>query len=373
MRIAINDYLWICLLVGCFLGCNSKKESNNTAGAIASSQQTDSQPLDKPDKNVRVFTGSVNSFHCCAVSSDGKLLAGGSGENKLPDSPGNGSGEIWLWDIQSRKVKAILRGHNEIVIAVAFTPDNRFLVSGDQDGTVRVWNIESSKEVISISEKNSNFHAFSVLPDEKGILVSFSEKITSPTELANNKKWLLHYDLTTGDLIKKQMTRDLPVKDIATARNGSILATANGWASIWKLSDLSLIKTFKEPGTISSVALSPDGNTLLTGNFHGVVTMRNLETDYFEHMPMHSKKSTGGVFARVTALAFSSDGTWVASGGWSKRVCVWHPYSDDLQFWELKNWVSGIAFNPINNHLFASTWSNEIVELIPDFSESETP
>ena len=37
----------------------------------------------------------------------------------------------------------ILRGHSDVVTAVAFYPNGKTIVSASKDGTVRVWNVSS--------------------------------------------------------------------------------------------------------------------------------------------------------------------------------------------------------------------------------------
>jgi WD40 repeat protein len=45
---------------------------------------------------------------------------------------------------------AILKGHWDGVISVAFSPDSKFLASGVQDKTVKVWEVGSWQEVTTL-------------------------------------------------------------------------------------------------------------------------------------------------------------------------------------------------------------------------------
>jgi WD40 repeat protein len=62
------------------------------------------------------------------MGGDGKLTV-----NKDADS------FVLLWDAQTGRQVNKLRGHKGAVMAVAFWPDDKTLVSGGTDGIVRLW------------------------------------------------------------------------------------------------------------------------------------------------------------------------------------------------------------------------------------------
>jgi WD40 repeat protein len=82
---------------------------------------------------IRVFEGSRSNtfFNSPAFSPDGSLIA--TGEN---------DGSVRLWDRDSGKVLRRYMGHEATVHSVAFSDDGRKLASGSADGTARVWRVE---------------------------------------------------------------------------------------------------------------------------------------------------------------------------------------------------------------------------------------
>jgi WD40 repeat protein len=49
---------------------------------------------------------------------------------------------VKLWSIESQKEITTLQGHKHFVTSVAFSPDGKYLASGSWDGTIKLWSVE---------------------------------------------------------------------------------------------------------------------------------------------------------------------------------------------------------------------------------------
>jgi WD40 repeat protein len=77
---------------------------------------------------IATLRGHEDIVWSVAFSPDGRTLATGSRDKTAR-----------LWEVASGKEIAMLRGHENIVRSVAFSPDGRTLATGSHDKTARLW------------------------------------------------------------------------------------------------------------------------------------------------------------------------------------------------------------------------------------------
>lgn len=79
------------------------------------------------------------------------------------------TGDIALIDTTGGK-RNMLRGHTDCVRDLEFTRDGRHLISGSTDGTLRVWNLQSSSEVLRQQSADRIFNRLALSPDGRHLL-----------------------------------------------------------------------------------------------------------------------------------------------------------------------------------------------------------
>ncbi|WP_165553007.1 WD40 repeat domain-containing protein [Kribbella speibonae] len=84
----------------------------------------------------KVLSGHALQVASLAFSNDGKFLASGSDDTT-----------IRLWSLDEGASIMTLEGHTDMVLGLAFTPDGGTLASSSQDGTIRLWDTRLRRQI----------------------------------------------------------------------------------------------------------------------------------------------------------------------------------------------------------------------------------
>ena len=118
---------------------------------------------------IATLTGSGASVNGVAFSPDGRLLA-----------TGNGDGTVRLWDMATRRQMGqplSADNHNQAVYAVAFSPHGKIVAAAGRGGVVRLWDVATHREVgAPLGGDNAYLYSVAFSPDGK-ILATGSQTV----------------------------------------------------------------------------------------------------------------------------------------------------------------------------------------------------
>jgi WD40 repeat protein len=290
--------------------------------------------LEMPKELVAVL-GECRGRHwgivtALAYQPRGKLLASGGGD-----------GVVRLWDADTLRLRAILRGHRGAARALAFSPDGRRLASASDDQMVRLWEMteEGAREQASLPPVGFFVYALAFSADGQIVAFAGSDGSLRLWRVATVPYRLVSFPGHTER-----------VRALVFSADGHTLASGgdDGTVRLWEVKEDKVQPRGGPQQTgkaVSALAFDPDGRTLASAVRGGGVRLWRLKEAGVE---------AGDVLLAPTddvdALAFSPDGRTLASGSRDSKVRLWAPdaAAGRQLLAELPHtgWVYALAFAP---------------------------
>lgn len=252
----------------------------NPVTCIAFNPANNNMAYSSHDRTIRIWDMNTGNFIATLKAHENSVL-------KIAFSP-NGNElisvgrdkTVRVWDMRTMALIATLQVDGQEIEAV-YNYDGQYILSGDDHGTVRVWDRSKFTEIYKI-EGFGAVHSLACHPSDNLLAVSGSNGVEI-------------WDLTT-----KQMVTPLNVGNLTKFR--------------W-----------------SNVLFDPSGSFLLMGRHASAPVLINTATWKKEHEFMRNT-STEHKSERYYKLAFNVQGDKLATGTYSGIIPIWHATSAEELF-----------------------------------------
>ena len=264
-----------------------------------------------------VFATKLTSVLAVAFSPNGKVLATGERD-----------GRVRLWDVITGKELLTLRGHSNWVNSVAWSEDSQTLASGSSDKTVKLWNVQTG-DCVRILEGHGN----SVLS-----VAWNGDTLASGSHDKTVKLW----NVQSGYCVRTLEGHSDSVRSVAWSGDNLTLASGSNDKSLklWNVQTGHCVQTLKgHKSAVRSVAWSGDSQTLASGSDDKTVKLWNVQSG-------DCVRTLEGHGYWVYSVAWSGDSQTLASGSHDKTVKLWNVQSGDcVRTLEGHDWVYSVAWS----------------------------
>jgi WD40 repeat protein len=319
------------------------------------------------DDRADVFCQRTNTITSLSFSRDGSLLAIGTKAD-----------ELTVWDIARRQLIFCAEPSSDNPRRVAFSPRSDVLAYSDSTNVV-LWDSRTRAEIrrlpVNAQVRDLEF-------TQEGRLFTASPGVA---------QGIMLWDVDAGTVMSK-FGGSAP--GYRFGKVFSVSSDGHSFAQAYAYHNVRIVDTASSSNlwhfeatdeTLTGVALSPDGQTLATGSAYseGIIKLWNVPTHQFIGQLEGSRhwiqwlrflpdgktlvssdgsirlwdistrqplKSLRGYAADAFCFATSSDGRWLATGGWSGQVCLWDTSSSTTRLPAYRtlpgNAISSWAFSP---------------------------
>lgn len=203
--------------------------------------------------------------------------------------------------------RATLTRHTDAVQTVAYSLDGQVVLSGGDDGTIRLWEVTTERCVRSLEGHRAAVTAVDFNRDSSYAL--------SASQDATLKLWAV----ATGSCVQTFRGHQDAVKAVRFSPDGhyALSGSADRTIKLWDVMNNRCMRTLTaHQDSVNAIEFSPDGSQAVSGSSDGSVKLWHVATG-------DSIRSFSGHGGAVYAVAFSSDKQYVLSASADQTVKLW--------------------------------------------------
>ena len=258
-------------------GCDTEAEKVNTNKAIPYKKipyctSAHIKYLDvESGKVLRSFTGVTPASHIVlALSPDGSLALSDSCEEFHPTYDTLCiKGTVIVWNVATGAALRTLKGHSGHISALAFSPGGSIIITGSSDGTLKLWDASTGRELRSFAKYahlKMQINAVALSMDGRLLLSGSNGRLDS-------------WDAVTGREVHSFNGYPLFVNSVAFSTDGRYALSGSAFPGteelrLWDVSTGQTLRRF--PAGPAAAIFSPDGRYAVSSTHSGTLTLWDL-------------------------------------------------------------------------------------------------
>ena len=340
--------------------------------------------------SLHTFKGHTAGVTAVVITPDGKRAISASTDKSLR-----------MWNLKGGRSLRTLEGHTGPVTAVAITPNGKHAISASEDKSLRLWDLKGGRNLRTFEGHTGPITTVAISPDGKDVLSAASGDGT--LLLWDLEQELLHlwYEQRLPDLehnfeqLPHRFRHRYGVNAVTISPDGkrAISASRDNTLCVWDLKragdpgrlwgleeDWSVQTFYGHTGSVTAVAVTPDGKRALSGSSDGTLRLWDLEGE-------ESPQTFEGHPDSVIAVAIPPDGkraisashtslyVWELHNGKNQRINDYDGFAECLAFTSngkraISAWTNKLDVLSLERSWLSRLFSSGMVNNLHTFKES---
>ncbi|KAF7433843.1 WD repeat-containing protein 38-like [Pleurotus ostreatus] len=217
---------------------------------------------------------------------------------------GDNDGKVKIWDVELGKKLRTLEGPSGTIWSFAFSPDGSKMAAGSWDATIRVWDTKMGQGLLGVMEGHTSLvTALAFSPDGTRLVSGSYDDTVRLWDEAGKSKVLEGHN---GPVFSLSFSKDYIISELWDKT-----------IQVWNAGSGDMVRVLRgHTNLVRCVAFSPDFKLITSGS--NDCTARLWDVSSGEVLAIYD------VGEPVMSIAFSFDGKLIVTGSWYGKVHVWN-------------------------------------------------
>ena len=207
-------------------------------------------PLSATFKSGRYLRGHKGIIRALAITSDNKYIISGGADHT-----------VRIWNLEENSQEAVLYGHTDVISSILVTNDCKYIISASNDMTARIWNFKNKTQEQIISVHIAYHFSLELTSDSNYIAYCTSESTLA----------VWNFETQLQEIILHNHSHKITAISVSENSRYIICGFIGGSVMIWGLTDKTL-EAICQCGSdaVTALALTNDNKYIIYTTYNAV-------------------------------------------------------------------------------------------------------